>query len=37
LLLAVVSSALALVPQSTRLLGLEILVVVVPLLPPPNF
>jgi hypothetical protein len=32
LLLVVVSSALALVPQSTRLLGLEILIVVVPML-----
>ena len=32
LLLVVVSSALALIPQSTRLLGLEILIVVVPML-----
>jgi len=32
LLLVVVSSALALVPQSTRLLGLEILIVAVPML-----
>jgi modulator of FtsH protease len=32
LLFVVVSSALALVPQSTRLLGLEILIVVVPML-----
>ena len=32
LLLVVVSSALVLVPQSTRLLGLEILIVVVPML-----
>ena len=32
LLLVVASSALALVPQSTRLLGLEILIVVVPML-----
>jgi len=32
LLLIVISSALALVPQSTRLLGLEIVIVVVPML-----
>jgi hypothetical protein len=32
LLLVVVSSALVLVPQNTRLLGLEILIVVVPML-----
>jgi hypothetical protein len=35
LLLVVVSSALALIPQSTRLLGLEIVIVVVPMLGSP--